>query len=207
MICRGSFIPVPNCGTINYIQKNSMETHKPAYNEPSFEPSTAQLERDKELRRRNRLYIYLPIGFACFLSIVIIILILAGIFAPGITGTEEFIAAVADIIIILWIIPAIMLLSILPIGYVFYLFNRRNKRKLNPQTGPLAYRSRLQVLLWRVQYFVEKGQSATNNYAPRVVAPVTQFNSFIAYVETWLDAIVRPIRGSEKNDRNGNEHQ
>ncbi len=180
-----------------------METYKPTPIEPTFEPSATQLERDKELRRRNRLYIYLPLGFVTVLSIIIIVLLLIGIFAPGITGTEEFIAAVADIIIILWIIPAIVLLSLLPIGYVSYMVNRRNKRKLNPQTGPLAYRSRIQVLLWRVQYFVERGQSATNEYAPKIAQPVTRFNGLLAYIEAWFNAIFRPIRGSNYDDRNG----
>lgn len=184
-----------------------MEEQKSTFIEPAFEPSAIQLERDKELRRRNRLYIYLPLGIVTFLSIVIIVLLLIGIFAPGITGTEEFIAAVADIIIILWIIPAILLLSLLPIGYVSYMVNRRNQRKLNPQTGPLAYRSRIQVLLWRVQYFVERSQSTTNEYAPKIAQPVTRFNSFIAYVEAWLNALVKPIKGSKNNDRNATGNQ
>ncbi|MDX1416270.1 MAG: hypothetical protein R3293_18880 [Candidatus Promineifilaceae bacterium] len=181
-----------------------METPEPTYVEPTFEPSAAQLERDKELRRRNRLYIYLPFGFVALLSIITILLILIGVFAPGITGTEEFIAALADIIIILWIIPVILLLAVLPILYVAYLVNRRNKRKLDPQTGPLAYRSRVQILLWRVQYFVEKSQTTTNKYAPKVAEPVTRFNSLIAYLEAWLDAILSPIRGSKNKDRIGN---
>jgi len=180
-----------------------METYKPPHIEPSFEPSAAQLERDQELRRRNRLYIYLPIGFACFLAIVIVVIILIGLFAPGITGTEAFIAAVADIIVILWIIPMIALLSIFPIGYVAYMVNRRNKRKLNPQTGPMAYRSRIQVLLWRVQYFIERTETKTTEYAPKVAEPVTRFNGILAYLEAWLNILIRPFKGSNSHDRNG----
>ena len=92
-----------------------METYPPHYHEPTFEPTTAQLERDRLLRRRSRLYIYLPLGIVSFIALVLIALILIGIFAPGIQGTEEFISAVADIIVILWIIPMIIMVSLLPI--------------------------------------------------------------------------------------------
>jgi hypothetical protein len=177
-----------------------MEPDRRTYIEPSFEPAAYQLERDQELRRRNRLYIYLPIGFACFLSIVTIVLILIGLFAPGIIGTEAFIAALADIIIILWIVPAIALLSILPIGYFAHIVNRRNKRKLHPQTGPLAYRSRIQVLLWRVQYFLERANDKTTEYAPKVAEPVTRFNGLLAFLEAWLNILARSFRGSNDHD-------
>lgn len=177
-----------------------MEPDRRTYIEPTFKPTPFQLERDRELRRRNRLYIYLPIGVACLLSLVTIILILIGIFAPGVTGTEAFIAAVADIIIILWIVPVIALLSILPIGYFAYIVNRRNKRKLHPQTGPLAYRSRIQVLLWRVQYFIERADNKTTEYAPKVAEPVTRFNGLLAYLDAWHNILTRPFRGSNDHD-------
>ena len=177
-----------------------MEIERHTYIEPSYKPTASQLERDKELQRRNRLYIYLPISFACLLAIGTIVLILIGLFAPGIVGTEVFIAAVADIIVILWIIPVIALLSILPIGYLAYIVNRRNKRNLNPQTGPLAYRSRIQVLLWRVQYFIEKTESKTTEVAPKVAKPITKFNGILAYLEAWLNILTRPFIGSNDDE-------
>lgn len=179
-----------------------METNTKQYIEPTYKPTANQLARDQELRRRTRLYIYLPLGIACFLATMIIVLIFIGLIAPGITGTVAFIAALADIIIILWIVPMIAVMSILPIGYLAYLVNRRNKRKLNPQTGPLAYRSRIQVLLWRVQYLIEKTESKTNEIAPKVAEPVTRFNGLLAYLESWLILLTRPFRGNDNNDGN-----
>jgi hypothetical protein len=178
-----------------------METHPPPYHEPTFEPSAAQLERDRILRRRTRLYIYLPLGIVSFIAIVLIVLILIGLFAPGIVGTEVFISALADIIVILWIGPMILLVSILPIGYIAYFVNRRQKRKLNPQTGPLAYRSRIQVLLWRIQYFVDRSQVKTVEIAPKVAKPVIDFNVLLADLGAWLNILIRPIRRSTNDDR------
>jgi len=181
-----------------------MESYQPPYSEPTFEPAAAQLERDRLLRRRNRLYIYLPLGIISFISIVLIVLILIGIFAPGITGTEEFISALADIIVILWIIPMILLVSAFPIAYVAYFVNRRQKRKLNPQTGPLAYRSRIQILLWRLQIFMDGAQVKTGEVAPKVAKPVISFNAILAYLGAWLNILTRPFKGSENHDRDGN---
>ena len=180
-----------------------MESYQPPYSEPTFEPTAAQLERDRLLRRRNRLYIYLPLSIISFISIVLIVLILIGIFAPG-TGTEEFISALADIIVILWIIPMILLVSAFPIAYVAYFVNRRQKRKLNPQTGPLAYRSRIQILLWRLQIFMDGAQVKTGEVAPKVAKPVISFNAILAYLVAWLNILTRPFKGSENHDRDGN---
>jgi hypothetical protein len=144
------------------------------------------------------------LGIVSFIAAVLIILILIGIFAPGIQGTAAFISAVADIIIILWIIPAMILVSLLPLAYVAYLLNRRQKRKLDPQTGPLAYRSRIQILLWRIQLFMDQSQVKTDEIAPRVAKPATDFNAFIAYVGAWLNILARPFRRSEDHDPDGN---
>jgi hypothetical protein len=181
-----------------------METYPQHYHEPTFEPTTAQLERDRLLRRRSRLYIYLPLGIVSFIALVLIALILIGLFAPGIQGTEEFISAVADIIVILWIIPMIVLVSLLPIAYVAYFVNRRQKRKLDPQTGPLAYRSRVQVFLWRIQVFMDQTEVKTGELAPKVAKPVTNFNAYIAYLGAWLNILIRPFKRSTTHDRDRN---
>lgn len=181
-----------------------METYPPHYQEPKFEPTAAQLERDRLLRRRTRLYIYLPLGIVSFIALVLIALILIGLFVFGVQGFAEFISAVADIIVILWIIPMIILVSLLPIAYVAYFANRRQKRKLDPQTGPLAYRSRPQVLLWRIQLFMGQTQVKTDEIAPKVAKPVISFNALIAYLGAWLNIVIRPFRGSEYHDRDGN---
>jgi len=181
-----------------------MGTYPPPYHEPTFEPTAEQLARDRLLRRRTRLYIYLPLGIISFISIVIIVLILIGIFAPGIQGTEVFISALADIIVILWIFPMMIIISIFPISYVAYLANRRQKRKLDPQTGPLAYRSRIQVLLWRIQLFMDQSRAKTDEVAPKVAKPVTTANAYVAYFGAWLNILTRPFRGSTNHDRDGN---
>ena len=205
MNLKSAFIPLFICGTINYGQKNKqMGTYPPPYHEPTFEPTAAQLERDRLLRRRNLLYIYLPLGIVSFMAAIIIVLILIGLFAPGIQGTEEFISALADVIVILWIFPMMVMVSLLPITYVAYFVNRRQKRKLDPQTGPLAYRSRVQVLLWRIQVFMDQTRVKTGEIAPKVAEPVTSFNAYIAYFGAWLNILMRPFKGSENHDRDGN---
>jgi len=181
-----------------------MGTYPPPYQEPTFEPTPAQLERDRLLRRRDGLYIYLPLSIIIFISLLLIVLILIGLFAPGIRGTEEFISALADIIVILWIIPMIVVVSILPIAYIAYLVNRRNERKLHPQTGPLAYRSRIQILLWRLQIFMDQAWIKTDEIAPKVAEPITSVNAYIAYFGAWLNILIRPFRGSANHDRDGN---
>lgn len=180
-----------------------METYKPVEVSP-FEPTAEQLTRDKALRRFNRLYIYLPIGIFSAIIIVIITLILIGIFHPRIVGTEEFISALADIILILWLVPLVIVLALVPIGYAAYLSNRRKKRKQSPQTGPLAYRSRVQILLWRLQVMLDRIHDKTEETAPALAEPIINFNSFLTYWESWLNILTKQIFGSGDHDRDGN---
>lgn len=178
-----------------------MGTYPPPYQEPTFEPTAEQLARDRILRRRTWLYIYLPLGLVTLVAIILLVLILIAIFAPGTDGTLIFLSAVADIIVILWIIPAMLMVAILPVAYGAYRLNRRQKRKLDPQAGPLANRSRLQILAWRLQQFMDQVEGKSGELAPRVAKPVTDANAFFAYVGAWFTILKRPFTGRDNHER------
>ncbi|MCA9950759.1 MAG: hypothetical protein KDE48_14010 [Anaerolineales bacterium] len=172
----------------------------PPSNNSGFEPSPSQLERDAELRRFNRLYIFLPLGAALFIAVILMAILIIGVFAVGSAQNLIFVSALADIIIILGILPLLLIVAILPIGYFGYKINQRQKRKLNPQTGPLAYRSRIQIFMWRLDQFAQKLQNKTNETAPRVAKPIMKANETIAYLEAWPKSLKKTLKRSDKDD-------
>lgn len=171
-----------------------------SYYSPPPAPTPEQLERDRQLKRFNRLYVYLPLGAGIFITLTIIILLLIGMFVPGLTGAEAFMSAMADLIIILWSLPMLILCAIVPLGYLAYVLNRRQKRKLQPQTGPLANRSRVQILLWRIQSFLDSADKQTEGVSDRIAAPIIRLNSYLSSTEAWLNNLKEQIRGSNKHD-------
>ena len=41
----------------------------------------------------------------------------------------------------------------------------------------------------------------------KIAEPITRFNGQLAYLEAWLNTIIRPTRGSDNNDPNGTRDQ
>ncbi len=172
----------------------------PPSNNSEFEPSAEQLERDAELRQFNRLYLYLPLGAALFIAVVLMVILLIGVFAVGSLQNLIFVSALADIIVILGILPLLLIFAIVPIGYFGYKINQRQKRKLNPETGPLAYRSRVQIFMWRLDQFAQKLQNKTNETAPKLAKPIMKANESIAYLEAWPKSLKKTLKRSDGDD-------
>lgn len=171
-----------------------MTVYPPPPPQPQFEPNAEQLERDRALRRFNRLFVFLPLGVGALIAITLVVLLLIGVLVPGLSGAAEFASAMADLVIILFSLPLMLLCAILPVGYLAYVANKRQKRSLQPQTGPLADHGRIQILLWRLQQLMERTEAKTVQTAPKIAGPVIRANAFFAYLGRWKDIVIRTLR-------------
>jgi len=176
-----------------------MEMYPPP-RENLFVPTAEQLAREQELRRFNRLYIYLPLGLLALVAVLIVGALLVGVFSPGIMGTEEFISALADIIIILWIMPMLVLMALASIGFIAMAVNRRQQRKLLPADSPLLQHSRVQWFLWRVQSTLGRAEAQVDLAAEKMTDPLIRNHGRIAEVEAWAEIVTRPFRKDDESD-------
>ena len=174
----------------------------PPSNQSGFTPSSEQLERERQLQRFNRLYIYVPVGVFTAFGIFLFVLMLVGIFAPGLTGAEEFLSGLADTILVLWMIPMMVLFAVTPIAYVAYLVNRRQRRSMLPPDSPLLRHSRAQMALWKAQNIAGSLEETTDSAADKITQPLINANSKAAYTFAWLDMLTRPFRRDD-NDPDG----
>ncbi len=180
----------------NESRDTSMQTESAGYT-----PTEEQLQRDQAFIRFNKLAVYLPIGFFSLIIIAIVIFLMVGVLFPGITDPAKFVSGMADIIIILLTLPMMLACAILPVGYFAYITNRQQKRKENPQTGALAYRSRVQILFWRLESLISKAQDIIQNkVSPGIAKPVIRLNAFLTYISTLLDNLLKMIYRRTKND-------
>lgn len=179
-----------------------MTTSLPPQPEPTvYQPTADQLARDAALRRFNRLYVAVPIGLGVLVALVIIGLFLFLILAPDSIAAAQYISNLADIVMILGTIPLLVLCAILPIAYLAYLANRRQRRAQQPViSGPMANRSRVQAALWRVESAMDTVKQKTDETAPKVAEPFIYANARFNEAESWLTSIRNAFRRS--NQRN-----
>ena len=92
---------------------------------------------------------FLPVLYV-LLILALFALIIYLAFGVGTPQAASFIAGLSALTVILISIPLIALMTILPIAWLALTLNRRQRRKQYPEIGPMAYRSRVQILLWRL---------------------------------------------------------
>jgi hypothetical protein len=172
-----------------------------------FAPSSEQLERERELKRFNRLYIYLPVGIVVAMVIGLLVLMLIGIFAPGLVGAEVFLSGLADTIMVLWMIPMSVLCAFGPIAYIAYVINRRQRRAELPPDSPLLEHSRAQMAMWQAQDISKRIDEKTETISDRVASPFYSLSGFVAYVEAWLIILSRPFRRDNNNEPYGDSNR
>jgi uncharacterized membrane protein len=169
-----------------------------SYPEP-FNPSEVQREREASLKRFNRLYVLLPIILIGIISVVIIIAMITTVIAMSITDTVNeslisFISGLADITIILFTIPMIILMISGPVLLGAMISNSRKRRK----QGKPAFDQggSFQVLLWKIDNLIQKSQNKTNEVAPQMANQVIRFNESTAYVSAFLRQIASYFKRS-----------
>lgn len=146
------------------------------------------------MTRFNRLYLYVPLAIGALVAVGLVVALLVGLFAPAIGGTAEFASALADIILILTLLPMLLLCAVVPIAYVALVYNQRQKRMQEPQTGPMAYRSRVQTLFWRLDKLIDTAVAQTEAIAPKIARPVIQLNSRLAFLSTFFTQLSQLFR-------------
>jgi hypothetical protein len=158
-----------------------------------YQPTAAQSERAAALRRFNWLYVYVPVIFASLMVFSLVSLLLWGTFSTSVVGTQEFASSLADIILVLTIMPLLLLCAIpsaLAIGLVVY---RRQNRESRPSHGWLLR------LLWRLDNLVARIHDGTEQTLPKVVGPLISGHAWAAYWQA-LTAQVKKTLGEFEND-------
>lgn len=161
----------------------------------TYRPTAEQLARD-QLRlafwRRN---VRLPLVIAVLLVAALFITLLVLAFAGPWLGFDQaaarsFISGLSGLTIILIALPLTGLMALLPLAYAAWWFNRRQKRRDFPESGPMAYRNRLQTLLWQLDSLLDKALRGTRQGGARVTRPLIGLHARAA---TW-QAFARALR-------------
>jgi hypothetical protein len=161
----------------------------------TYRPTAEQLARDQlrlaYWRRNVRLPLIVAVLLVVALFITLVVLAFGGPWLGFDTAAaRSFIAGLAGLTVILIALPLTALMALLPLTYAAWWFNRRQNRKLNPESGPMAYRGRLQTLLWQLDSLLDKAQRGVSRGGVRVTRPLIDLHARAA---TWR-AFARALR-------------
>lgn len=170
-----------------------------------FTPSAEQLERERALRNYNRKFIYFPVLVAVAVVVILTVLMLVALFAPGPAGSAAFLSGLADTILVMWMIPMTVLCAIGPIMYIAYLVNLRQRRAELPPDSPLLKHKRSQMALWQAQNISERIDKEAEGLSDRIGKPFITLDAFVQYIFAWLVILARPFRRENYYDPDGSD--
>ena len=150
-----------------------------------YQPSPEQLERTAALQQFNRLYIYLPLAIFSLAGLALVVLMLWGALSPNVVGTREFVSGLADLVVIMTVMPLLLLCAIVPAAAIGLVVYRRQQ--------PKREHGRFHSLLWRLDSLVVKVQNAVSTTMPKVATPVIKGHAWMAYVQTLLKDVKKPF--------------
>ena len=168
------------------------------YPEP-FKPSKTQIEREAALKRFNRLYVLMPIILFSVISVLIIALMSIAVLVMSISDSVNlefvsFISGLADITIIMFTIPMIIVMISGPLLLGVMINNSRNRRKLGKPAFDQG--GSFQVLLWKLDNLIQKSQTKTNEIAPKMADQVIRFNESLSFTGAFLKQITSYFKRS-----------
>ena len=154
--------------------------------EPRYRPTKRQEDRAAQIRKFNRLYIYLPIGFASSIALgitVLLIILALGVGTPKILAT---ISGMADSFVILAIIPTLVLCAIVPLAFFAITYQMR-------QRGSAPIRQ-TQWFLWRIQSRLDILGPRISAIMAKIRKPFVRVYSRYAFFQSLINYFRRLLR-------------
>ena len=159
------------------------------------QPTAAQEERSKKLRRLNRWTIHLPVG----LTMLLWTLLIAALVWLAIVGEwfamdtnqshyRDLFSGVADILTMVMFVPLLLLCAVPIAGFAAILIVRR--RRAEDRLAPEASLP----IFWRIENVIISIHDTVARFVPRLASPVIEAHASAAFVKRFIDVIKRTLR-------------
>jgi hypothetical protein len=159
--------------------------------QPSYKPTEAQRDRAAARRRFNRLYIYTPILLMTAVALILVGLMVWSVFTPEGAEHAAFLSGLADIILILILLPQVVIwgaVVALPIAFWVKRYQERRKPPSADQVYVRQY-GRFRILFWQIDHHLDNlHHLLTHRILPAIVNPIIASHKFGAALKTWLQA-------------------
>ncbi|WP_420627850.1 hypothetical protein [Candidatus Leptofilum sp.] len=152
----------------------------------TFEPTAVQLQRAEALKRFNQLAIYVPLGVLAVAALGLLIYLLIVAIWPPYEDTRLFLSGVADIILILFMLPVLLVFGLLLAGIIGGAIYWRQSKKEDGEPSLQNRYGRLRLLLWKLDQRLSGIYQQIDQQIPKLAYPVIRFNETMTYINTRL---------------------
>lgn len=163
----------------------------------TFVPTAVQLERTRSLQRFNLWAVYVPLGVVVTAVLALLIYLLIIAIWPPYEDTRLFLSGIADIILILFMLPVVLVFGLVVAGLIGGGIYWRKSRKESDAPALQKQYGRLRLLLWKVDQKLTGVYRQIDQLTPKVAGPVIRYNAFLAYTNTWLDHLKNQFKRHE----------
>ncbi|MCA9936017.1 MAG: hypothetical protein H6662_10010 [Ardenticatenaceae bacterium] len=163
---------------------------------PAYEPTSSQLERESSLNRFNWMFVYIPVILAGLIVMGIVFwMIWAALTASQEDHVLSLLSGLADITLIFFVILPSMLLCAVGPALLALIASRTSKRM---KLEPAQRRSKLQVLLWRLDKLVETVQTRLrDSYLDSAAKPVIKGHAISAALRATAVSLSKLFRSKK----------
>jgi hypothetical protein len=158
-----------------------------------FVPTAVQLERVNSLKRFNRWAIYVPVGLLATAVIGLLVYLLIIAIWPPYEDTQLFLSGIADIILILFMLPVVLIFGLLLVGLFGGGIYWRQSRQENDDASLQKRYGRLRLLLWKLDQKLSGVYRQADKIMPQLANPVIRFNAHLAYINSWLARLAKQL--------------
>jgi heme/copper-type cytochrome/quinol oxidase subunit 2 len=162
--------------------------------EPSYTPNEAQTERAEARRRFNRLYIYTPIFLLTAVILVLTGFMVWSIFAPTAAANASRLSGLADLILIMVLLPSIIIWGVIVGLPIAYYVNRYQEQRTEPTPDQIYVRQygRFRLILWQIDHKVEQlSQLIQERILPAIAQPIIRAHALGAALKAWWMKVKR----------------
>ncbi len=173
-----------------------------AYREPeptgfaAYQPAPAQIERAAYWRRFTRLYVILPLSILSGIILILSIFLLYLAIWPATEQTRPFLSAVADILVIIFLLVVTFFFALILAGIFGAGFAYRKYWRQQPDSALKKY-GYIRILLWQIDSLIDKPIPYINKFSKNIADLIIKINALLAYVESWLAQLKNLIIRSE----------
>ncbi|MCB8981534.1 MAG: hypothetical protein H6657_29355 [Ardenticatenaceae bacterium] len=163
----------------------------------TFVPTAVQLERDRALKRFNLWAVYVPLGVVVTAVLALLIYLLIIAIWPPYEDTRMFLSGIADIILILFMLPVVLIFGLVVAGLIGGGIYWRKSRQESDAPELQKQYGRLRLLLWKVDQKLSGIYRQIDQVMPKIAGPVIRYNATLAYINTWLDHLKNQFKRHE----------
>ena len=160
----------------------------------AYEPLPYQVERAQKNKRSTRWH-YFPIAVAGILAILFSLFLLYQAIRPSTEYTRAIISGMADFTLIMFMLPLILLFIVVQLGMFglgFYIYQWKREMP----DSPIKEYGYIRVILWNIEFYLEKGRPYVERASDKASAVAISFNEKLATIESWLNTIKKWVTRS-----------